>query len=513
MTAKAGEIMRVTRRRLLQAPAIAVVGLGFAAGRPGWAQQAGQPFGLGVASGEPVADGFVIWTRVALALTPDVPVRWEVAEDAGFGVVVARGEERALAEEAHSLHVEVRGLRPGRWYFYRFIAGGEASAVGRARTAPEVGGGAERLRVILASCQNWEHGHFGAWRHAAAEGADMVCFVGDYIYEYRANPRRPLAGRGHQDWAAESLGQYRERYALYKSDPDLQLAHAAAPFVAIWDDHEVVNDYAADRPERIAEQGAFLARRAAAYRAFWEHMPLRRAHKPVGSDALVYRRLDWGRLARLHVVDGRQYRDYQACPRPDFGGGSTTVGAECAERARPERSLLGGAQERWLAEGLTGSPAQWNLLAQQSLFAPFNQGSEAAPRHWTDAWDGYPGARARLLEVLAGGQVRNPVILGGDVHCFYANDIPLAGRVVASEFVGSSISSRGWSREQAGRFLPLNPHIRFAEPERRGYGVLDVTPAGAEMRFRAVADVLDPASPVATLASFRVRDGVAGVVM
>jgi alkaline phosphatase D len=445
-------------------------------------------------------------------------VRWEVAEDDKFTRVIARGVEAARSEEAHSVHVEVVGLRAGRWYWYRFVAGGIVSPVGRARTAPSVGGNADRLRLVLASCQNWEHGYLHAWRHAAAEAADMVCFVGDYIYEYGANPRRPLQARPHQEWAAVSLAQYRDRYALYKTDADLQAAHAAAPWVLTWDDHEVVNDYAADRPELLAQKHAFLARRAAAYQAFWEHTPMRRAQKPVGPDATVYRRLGWGRLARLHVVDDRQYRDYQVCPKSELGGGSTTVGRECPDRERPERTMLGAAQERWLAEGLQASDSRWNLLVQQTLFAPFNQGTRDAPRWWTDAWDGYPAARERLVRVLANGQVRNPVILGGDVHCFYATDIPAGGpggpgdgRVVATEFVGSSISSRGWSREQLGRYLPQNPHIRFAEPERRGYAVMDVTATQADVRFRAIQDVMDPASGIETLAKFAVLDGAPGV--
>jgi alkaline phosphatase D len=384
--------------------------------------------------------------------------------------------------------------------------------VGRARTAPAATAAVARLRLVLASCQNWEHGYFTAWRGAAAEGAELVCFVGDYIYEYRANPRRPLRARAHQDWAAVSLAQYRDRYALYKTDPDLQRAHAAAPWIVTWDDHEVVNDYAADRPEVLAQKPDFLARRAAAYQAFWEHMPLSPALRPRGADAHVYRRLDWGRLARLHVLDNRQYRDYQACPRPELGGGSATVGAECAERLRAERTMLGMAQEAWLAEGLTTSPARWNAILQQTIFAPFQQGSADSPKWWTDAWEGYPAARDRLLAVLASGRVRNPLILGGDVHCFYANDIPAGGRVVATEFIGSSISSRGWRREQLAPFLPLNPHIRFAEPERRGYALVDLMPGGTEVTFRAVLEPLLPESTVETLARFRVRDGAPGVI-
>ncbi|MSP05282.1 MAG: alkaline phosphatase [Acetobacteraceae bacterium] len=508
------------RRGLLRAaPALLVT----ARAGIGVAQPGAQLFALGVASGDPVPDGFVIWTRLApdpLAGggMPDQPVsvRWEVAEDAGFARIVARGEAMALPDAVHSVHVEVGGLRPGAWYWYRFVAGGQASDVGRARTAPAAGEMAARLRLILASCQNWQHGYFGAWRHAAAEEADAICFVGDYIYEHGKPGRQILEGRVHIGGECRTLAEYRARYAQYKTDPDLQLAHCAAPWIVTWDDHEVENDYAADMPGLRAEQPGFLARRAAAYRAFWEHMPLRAAQRPVGPDAVIYRRLDFGRLARLHVVDDRQYRSWQACPRPELGAGSATVGPDCTERLRPDRSMLGMAQERWLEDGLAGSTARWNVLIQQSLFAEFRQGVSDQRRWWTDAWDGYPAARQRLIDFIASRKTANPVILGGDVHCFYGTDIKTdfadpKAPVVASEFIGSSISSYGWNNAQLQPLLGANPHIRFADAERRGYAMLELGTAETAVRFRAVRDATAADSPVATLRRFALEAGRAGL--
>jgi len=514
------DFMSLSRRAiLLAAPALLLA----ARADSVIAQPAGTLFTLGVASGDPLPDGFVLWTRLApdpLAGggMPDRPVevRWEVASDESFRAIVARGSETAEAVSAHSVHAEVSGLRPGAWYWYRFLAAGQVSETGRARTAPAAGATPDRLRLILASCQNWQHGYYAAWRHAVAEAPDAICFVGDYIYEYGPVGHLPVVTRRHQGGECVTLAEYRARYAQYKTDADLRRAHAAAPWIVTWDDHEVANDYAADRPSRLAEQPGFLARRAAAYQAFWEHMPLRRAQRPRGAEARIYRHLDHGRLVRLHVVDDRQYRAYQSCPRPDRGGGSNTVGPDCADRLLPERSLLGAEQERWLEDSLAGSPARWNLLVQQSLFAEFRQGTPEQPRWWTDAWDGYPAARRRLTDFIASRRVANPLILGGDVHCFYATDIKTdftdpAAPVIASEFIGSSITSRGWTNAQLSQYLPANPHIRFADAEKRGYAVLEIGAKTAEAAFRAMADVTDPASPAVTLRRFSVETGRPGL--
>ncbi|HWK85713.1 MAG TPA: alkaline phosphatase D family protein, partial [Caldimonas sp.] len=255
-------------------------------------------FGLGIASGQPRQSGMVLWTRLTGDGLPEhVPVRWEVADDERFQQVVARGEESAEAEWAHSVHAEPGGLEPARWYWYRFSALGEQSGVGRTRTAPAPGAAAASLRFAIASCQRYDVGHYAAWRHAAAENLDLILFLGDYIYEYAS---RPDAIRRHEGGEAKTLTEYRARYATYKSDPLLQAAHAVAPWLLVWDDHEVANDYANLRGEDLTQD--FVARRAAAYRAYWEHMPFPKSTRPVGPDMRIFGRLDWGRLARIHLV-------------------------------------------------------------------------------------------------------------------------------------------------------------------------------------------------------------------
>jgi alkaline phosphatase D len=531
-------------------------------------------FTLGVASGSPTATSVVLWTRVvapaALAafgvaeqgdgvddgtarLPPEVPVQWEVAADEAFSQIVARGTEPARAAEAHTVHAEVTGLAPGRVYWYRFAALGQRSAAGRTRTAPAADADVARLDFAIASCQRWEHGHWAAWRDLAANAPDLVLFLGDYIYEYASVPNGP---RSHALGAATTLAGYRARYALYKSDPLLQAAHAVAPWVVIWDDHEVENDYAGVQSERL--HGDFAARRAAAYRAWWEHMPLPHALRPLaagGGAMTIHGRLDWGRLARLQWVDDRQFRDPQLCPRADRGGGSNTVRLrDCPGLVRETaRTLLGAAQERWLAEGWsTAHP--WNLLAQQTLMARFTREAVAAPsttaanamnaasaasaasaenaanglgpaadapllgRYWTDGWDGYPAARQRLLSVLAERRVPNPVVFGGDVHANYVADLHVdfdaAGRraPIATEFCGTSISSRGSAQSSVDAALRFNPHIRYGRSEERGYGRFTLTRERLSADLRVVADPADPASAVKSGARFVVEAGRAGAV-
>ncbi|MCX7962504.1 MAG: alkaline phosphatase D family protein [Burkholderiales bacterium] len=472
------------------------------------------PFRLGVASGYPQPDGFVLWTRLVgdFDAVP-VPVRWEVFADDSLRTPVAAGLAHALPEWAHSVHVEVQGLAPGRWYWYRFLAGDAQSPVGRTRTAPAADDRAPRLRLALASCQQYEQGFYVAWRHVVADAPDLVAFVGDYIYESswgRDHVRKHDAGEPY------TLAEYRARYALYKSDPDLQAAHAACPWIVTWDDHEVDNDYADDRPEDGMPREAFLARRAAAYRAYYEHMPLPSKMRPQGPDMRIYTHLDWGRLARFYVLDDRQYRSHQACPRPGRSGGSNTVNvADCRELFDPRRTMLGHAQERWLAGAFARSRARWNLIAQQTPMAQFDQLPGEGRRAWTDGWDGYPAARARLFEALLAHRVANPVVLGGDVHAFNASDLKRdfddpASPVVASEFVCTSITSQGWPQERIAPLLADNPHIRFADSRYRGYLRLEVSPEEARADLRAVESVARADAGCFTLASFSVTDGTPG---
>lgn len=480
---------------------------------------ASYPYALGVASGYPTADGVVLWTRLAPepltggGMPPAlVEVGWELASDEDFRRIVRRGTEIAAPEWAHSVRAEVSGLEPAHRYFYRFHAGGAVSPVGRTRTAPAAGAAVDRLRFAFASCQQYEQGYYAAYRHLVAEELDLVVHLGDYIYESswgRNHVRKHEAGEPH------TLDEYRNRYGLYKSDLDLRAAHAACPWLATWDDHEVQNDYANDRSQNADPRETFLARRAAAYQAYYEHLPLPKRMQPRGPDMPLYTRWEYGALARFHVLDDRQYRSHQACPRPNRGGGSNVVPlAECPELMLPGRTLLGAEQEQWLADGLARPGARWNVIAQQTVMAQVDRKPGEGQSFWTDGWDGYPKARERLLGHIAAKRVANPVVIGGDVHTSVVADLKTdfddpKSPVVATEFVGTSIASQGISEKSLDTWRSDNPHIRFANSTRRGYTVLEVTPQRCLARLRTVNEK-DPASPVQTLATWAVEDGRPG---
>lgn len=471
-------------------------------------------FTLGVASGHPRPDRLVLWTRLMGVDLPErTEVQWELAEDEAFRRIAARGTELAERDWAHSVHAEPAGLAPGRPYWYRFTALGQRSPVGRTRTAPPPDAPAT-LRYAIASCQRWDHGHYAAWAHMARQELDLVLFLGDYIYEY---PSQPTALRTHEGGLLRTLAQYRDRYAQYKSDPALQAAHAAFPWLLVWDDHEVENDYAGDRG--VSLQGEALLRlRAAAYQAAWEHQPFPKAWRPRGPDMRLYERWDWGRLARIHTLDDRQYRDHQACLPFGRSGGSTTVtGAACPALFAPERTLLGAAQERWLAEGWD-LQRPWNLLAQQTLMARASRTPVAADERgtwWTDGWDGYPAARARLLGTLAERRVPNVVVLGGDVHAHYVADLKAdfddaRAPVLASEFCGSSISSHGLAQSRVDEMLRHNPHLHHGRSDQRGYIDFTLTERELQAALMVVAHPESASSAVQVGARFVVEAGRAG---
>ncbi|MEK8053255.1 alkaline phosphatase D family protein [Ideonella sp. DXS22W] len=475
-------------------------------------------FTLGVASGQPRATRLVLWTRLmGIDLPPQVPVQWEIARDEAFTQIAARGTETAEAAWAHSVHAEPAGLEPDRWYFYRFTALGQRSPVGRTRTAPadDAPLAGTRLRAALASCQRWEHGRYAAWAHVAQRELDLVLFVGDYIYEYAA---APSSVRPHDLPQARTLAQYRERYALHKSDPALQAAHAALPWWLIWDDHEVVNDYAGLHAVQVGD-AAFAAQRAAAYQAYWEHQPLRQAQRPVNGALPLFERAAWGPLAMLHLVDSRQHRDVQAClPITATTGAGTVNVADCAALADPARSFLGTAQERWLHEGWDHA-RPWNLLVQSTLMARASSAPVAPDspgKAWTDGWDGYPAARQRLLDSLVQRRVPGPVVLGGDVHCHYAADLKTDFRderapTVASEFTCTSISSNGQPQLWTNRLLAANPHIRHGRSDQRGYTALTLDSRHLQAELMAVRDSADALSPVDVQARFAVDARQPGV--
>lgn len=497
--------------------------IGAGAARAAWGSA--DPFTLGVASGEPRPDGVVLWTRLApVPLAGDggmpasnVPVRWEIAETESFAN--AR-HGTALAEPGwgHSVHVEVAGLRPDRHYFYRFIAGGVASPVGRTRTAPAPGAMTDRLRFAFASCQNYEAGYFSGYRHMVADDPDLIVFLGDYIYE--AAPG--TAGvRKHLNPEPTDIGGYRARYANYKGDPLLQAAHCAAPWITTWDDHEVQDNYAGDLDKHNGDPAAFRRLRAAAYQAYYEHMPLRRTARPNGPAMRLYRTIDWGGLAQFQVIDDRQYRDPPPCQLPDAVAKhleTIWLRPDCDERHGPRRTILGAAQERWLGDRLKATRAQWNLLTQQTLMMPYTRIPPDAPGtppsvHNTDSWDGYPAARDRVVRQWRDARTPNPVILSGDIHAFVAGDHSDPDdpkRIVASEFVGGSLTSNNHdatlkeaTAQQSG--------FRFAENAVRGYGRVDLTPKTCEIAFRGLANVRDPNSGVRDLARFAVENGRAGI--
>jgi len=494
------------RRRFL-------LSLGALAAAPAISQPA-SPFGLGVASGYPTASGVVLWTRLIGTSSPDpVEVAWEIASDDSMKTVVRSGKTLANSEWAHSIHVDAQGLEADRWYWYRFTAANAQSPIGRTRTAPAAAVQSSRLRFGFASCQHYEQGYFNAYRHMVADDPDLMVFLGDYIYE--SHWGRDLV-RSHDASEPYTLADYRARYALYKSDPALQAAHAACPWIVTWDDHEVDNDYADDRAEDGMDKAQFLQRRAAAYRAYYEHMPLPARMQPQGPDMRIYTTLDWGTLARFYTLDDRQYRSWHACPRPGRRGGSNTVDIDaCGRLTSPGRSMLGRAQERWLDHALGESRAAWNVLAQQTPMAQFDQKPGPGRRAWTDGWDGYPAARQRLFDSLVSRKARNPVVLGGDVHSFNVNQLKAdfdqpESPIVASEFVGTSITSQAWSQERLNRYLPDNPHMLLVDSRYRGYVRVEVTPARWTADLRAMESVQKRDAACNTLATYVVENGRPG---
>ena len=509
----------VTRRSLLR-QAAALAAISFSApfvARPALGQTRflNDPFALGVASGAPVADGFVLWTRLAPlpldggGMLPDVavPVKWQVATERTFKKPVRQGIALARPERAHAVHVDVQGLEPDRWYFYRFMAGDATSPVGRARTFPVIGAPAARLRFAVASCQHFQVGHFTAYKAMLADDLDCVVHVGDYVYEY------PRDGARFHVPEPFDLDGYRTLHALYKTDVHLRAAHAAYPFLVTWDDHEVENDYAgADAASGLTTE-AFLKRRAAAYQAYWEHMPLRLSALPKGPDAMIYGAHQFGDLARLILPDGRQYRSNQACESPGKLGGQ--VIENCAERDDPARSMYGAQQERWLNRALVSPGARWRVLAQQMMMAQLDQKPGPGQAWWSEGWDGYPAARKRLLGLIAERKIPNVVVLSGDIHTFWANDLKAdfddpAAPVLATEFVATSVTSPGESFFR--QFLPDNPHVKYFEDRHRGYLRCEVTPEAWRTDLMAVNSIADPLSGSFVLKRFVVENGKAGVV-
>ena len=500
----------VAAGQLLTGNASASVGGATATAGAG-AAVSGTVFKLGVASGDPLPTAIVLWTRVVPAnqgssgiLAPTVAVTWELASDSGFSTIVKSGTATASSSLGYSVHVDVTGLTPATDYWYRFKALGRTSITGRTRTAPAAGSTPENVRIALASCQNWQHGYFTAYQDMREQQPDLVLFVGDYIYESSAYSYRVRRHEGAGQ--PVTLAQYRARHEQYNTDPDLQAMRAAAPFVAVFDDHEVDQDWAGDVANDPVTWPTekFLARRAAAFQAFYEHMPIRAAQKPSGPDVLMYRSLDFGTLARVHILDTRQYRDDQA---------TTADGAQ-----ETGRVIMGDTQRNWLLDSMRTSGAGWNLVASQVMMAETDFLAGEGKEWAYDAWDGYQKERAALLAEFQ--DIRNPVVLSGDRHRTIVSDLKLDfedpdSAVVGAEFVGTSISSNGdedlvaFAAEWAPK-LADNPHWKMVDA-RRGYLLLDIAADRIDAQLRTISTVVTRDGTTTTAATFRVEDGVPGV--
>jgi alkaline phosphatase D len=520
--------METSRRSVLKAglastaaltPALAALSTPATAAATPLAQN---PFTLGIASGDPWPDGFVLWTRLALnPIAEDglggmpsrsYAVQWQVASDPRFHQVVRSGVAVARPEHAHAIHVTIEGLRPGREYWYRFRAEGHMSTAGRALTAPARGTTPRELSMSFVSCSQYEHGWFTAYRRLAEDHPDLVLHLGDYQYEYTKGAYVAPGGnvRDHDGPETTTLASYRQRHAQYKTDPDLQAAHAVAPWLVVWDDHELDNNWADEIYEKPEiPQPDFLERRAAAFQAYYENMPLRASSKPRGIDMQLYRRVKWGELATFHMLDTRQYRDDQGC-----GDGYK----DCPAASDPNRSITGTRQEKWLIDGFRRSEARWDILGQQVFFAQRDNTEGPVKLTSMDAWDGYVASRDRITRSWVDARVRNPVVLTGDVHAHWASDLKLdyddpTSRTVGSELVCSSITSGGSGADSASGshpWLRWNPHLRF-QNNLRGYVNTTITRESLAADFRCVPQVKTPGAEVFTRASFTIEDRSPGL--
>ncbi len=479
-------------------------------------RKSGYPFTLGVASGDPTSTGVVLWTR--LAPTPFAPgggmgaeavdVEFQVAADEGMTRIVASGKAPAGPQWAHTVHVEVEGLQPDSWYWYQFKVGEHVSPLGRTRTLPPASAMPEKLRFAFVSCQHYEQGYYTAFDHLAREAPDLVIHLGDYIYEGGSHEGLP---RKHNGRACKDLEDYRARYALYKTDPMLQHAHEVAPWFVTWDDHEVAGNYAGMIPKDAEPPGEFVRRRAAGYQAYFEHMPLRRSALPKGPEMLLYRGFDFGKLASFQMLDTRQYRTDQP-----MGDGVKAAGAAAMS---PAATILGADQRKWLYDRLSASTATWNVIAQQVMMArvDLEKGPEAGFN--MDKWPGYEMDRRNLIRHLQDRKVPNPVIITGDIHSNWANEIindfdQDRKREAAVEFVGTSISSGGDGEEGTKRnrwIMAENPFVKFRN-DQRGYVMCEVTPRAWIAKFRVVDQVSKPGAAIRTRATFRVDPGSSKLV-
>lgn len=470
------------------------------------------PFTLGVASGDPTPGGIVLWTRLATdpkALdghggmpSTNVGLQWQLATDDSFGNVVASGTTTATYDWAHSVHVEVNGLKNNFVYYYRFRTsdGTHISPAGKFRTAPAASAMVNNLSFATASCQHYEQGWYHAYQHMADQHPDLVLFLGDYMYE-RGNPDNALRVRDYtlSDNETELLSEYRLQYADHHSDPQLQAAHQAAAWVCVFDDHEVNNNWNSANSADIP-----IDRKARAFRAWYENMPVRRAQRPDGMGGIqIYRRIRWGALARFDMLDTRQFRDVQA------------EANNCAGMSDPQRTITGGTQEKWLTDGFNNHSSRWNFLGQQVFFAQriLHDPPASDCDLSTDAWDGYSDERNAVAAAWVDRGLPNPVVLTGDVHKHYAANVELDGSTVGAEFVATSISSGGPTSAPPLDQLDANPNIKYVSGAR-GYVHFNLTPDQLTGDFMTVADVTTPTydpADVAVDTSYVVDNGAPGL--
>ncbi|WP_405695614.1 alkaline phosphatase D family protein [Streptomyces sp. NBC_01185] len=504
----------------------------------------GPVFLHGVASGDPLPDGILLWTRVTPSadalpgsgLGADTPVAWEIAEDKDFSRIAARGTAVARAGSDHTVKADVRGLRPATAYWFRFSAapgaagGGQSvlSPVGRTRTAPAAGAPVAGIRFGVVSCANWEAGWFSPYRHLAARAdLDAVLHLGDYIYEYASGsyPTQDTVVRPHAPLhEILTLADYRLRHATYKTDTDLQALHATHPVIAIWDDHEFANDAWSGGAENHTPgtEGAWADRVAAAKQAYFEWMPVR-----ASTEGTVYRRLSFGGLAELHLLDLRSFRSEQA----SVGDGAVDD---------PDRTVTGRAQLDWLKAGLASSDAAWKLVGTSVMISPVAFGS--LPAHLlaplaellglpseglavnVDQWDGYTDDRRELISHLRDNAVRDTVFLTGDIHMAWANDVPVKAATyplsasAATEFVVTSVTSDNLddilrvapgtvSVIAATAVRAANRHVKWVDMDGHGYGVLDVTAERSQMDYYVVSDKTSRDATSSWVRSYRTRRG------
>ncbi|MFD6971032.1 alkaline phosphatase D family protein [Streptomyces sp. NPDC059949] len=490
----------------------------------------------GVASGDPLPDGVLLWTRVTptseavpgSGLGPAVQVGWEVASDQAFSRIVAGGTVTASAATDHTVKVDVRGLQPQTPYWYRFTAGSAVSPAGRTLTTPGHDVTTSGVRFGVVSCANWESGYFSAYRHLAARtDLHAVLHLGDYIYEYQTGgyPEAKYVVRQHEPkHEIVSLADYRARHGKYKTDTDLQALHRAHPVIAIWDDHEFADDTWSGGADNHTPgtEGEWAARAAAAKQAYFEWMPVR-----TSIAGTVYRRLRFGTLADLHLLDLRSFRSQQV----KTGSGSVDD---------PERTITGRAQLDWLKSGLAGSNATWKLVGTSVMISPVAFAS--LPAHLlkplakllglpeggiavnVDQWDGYTDDRKELLGHLKDRNVKNTVFLTGDIHMAWANEVPVnmatypSSGTTATEFVVTSVTSDNLddilhvpadtaSLVAESAVKAANWHVKWLDMDAHGYGVLDVTAERSQMDYYVVSDKRQQAATSAWTRSYRTLNG------